>query len=149
MAVDVKLDDLYREVILDHYRDPRHHEPVKDPDVEELGYNPLCGDEITVQIKCDKKNCIYRIGVFGKGCSICMASGSILSELINGKPIKNATELVKTMKDLMHGRTVKDLEALGDLEALEGVKKFPVRIKCALLPWTTLESAVSKVKEKK
>ena len=141
---EIKLNDLYREVILDHYRNPRFRKPIANPDVEEFGVNPLCGDEITIQL-CFGSQCarnISNVAVTGRGCSICTASGSILAELINGKPIDSATRLISLLKDVMHGRAKAPLTDFGDLEALEGIKNFPIRIKCALLPWTTLEGAL-------
>lgn len=144
MAFEVKLNDLYREVILDHFRNPRCRVLIKNPQVEELGLNPLCGDEIKIQINFENKkdDSISDISVTGRGCSICMASGSILAELINKRSINVALKLISLIKDVMHGRAKVALSDFGDLEALEGVKDFPVRIKCALLPWTTLEEAL-------
>ena len=151
MVKEIPLDDLYREVILDHYRHPRCHSPVSNPDIQELGYNPLCGDEVTVQIRC-RRNCggqssIDQVGIFGRGCSICTASGSILGDLIKGQSFEKAESIIQVIKEVMHGKP-SSLEQFGDLAALEGVKNFPVRIKCALLPWMTLCEAMKKIKEK-
>lgn len=144
MDAEAKLNDLYREVILDHYRNPRCRKPISNPDIEELGVNPLCGDEIKVQLSLSGETSerISKIAVMGSGCSICMASGSILAKMVDGKTVNNASQLICMMKDVMHGKSHTPLSELGDVEALEGVKQFPVRIKCALLPWTTLEEAL-------
>jgi len=135
------LDDLYREVILDHYKNPRHHEEVSPHDVQQEGYNPLCGDQILIQLKIEDDR-IFRVGFSGKGCSISQASASILTEEIQGKLIEEAQKKIGLFKEMMHGKLdASTIESLGDIEALSGVQKFPVRIKCALLAWTTLEEA--------
>ncbi|MEK7791091.1 MAG: Fe-S cluster assembly sulfur transfer protein SufU [Deltaproteobacteria bacterium] len=135
------LDDLYREVILDHYKSPRHHEQVMPHDVQQEGFNPLCGDQIVIQLKFVGHQ-IERIGFSGKGCSISQASASILTEEVEGKSLEEVQKKIDLFKQMMHGKLdPATIESLGDLEALSGVQKFPVRIKCALLAWTTLEEA--------
>lgn len=139
------LDDLYREVILDHFKSPRNHGKLETHDVEQEGFNPLCGDQITLQLKFENGK-IKSVGHWGKGCSISQASASILTEEILGKTISEAEEEIKLFKDMMQGKDVKEKiekKETGDLEALSGVQKFPVRIKCALLSWTTLEEALN------
>lgn len=141
------LDDLYREVILDHYKNPRHHEQVVPHDVQQEGFNPLCGDLIVIQLKFGGLEpvspvLIEQIGFSGKGCSISQASASILTEEVQGKSLEEVQKKIDLFKQMMHGKLDPEtIESLGDLEALSGVQKFPVRIKCALLPWTTLEEA--------
>lgn len=135
------LDDLYREVILDHYKNPRHHEEISPHDVAQEGYNPLCGDQVLIQLKIED-NRIVGIGFKGKGCSISQASASILTEEVQGRSIEEAEQKIGLFKEMMRGKLdPSTIESLGDLEALSGVQKFPVRIKCALLAWTTLEEA--------
>lgn len=143
-----QLDDLYREVILDHFRSPRHTAPLTEADVTAEGFNPLCGDEIVLQLKLQGEK-IANISIHGRGCSISQASGSILTELLYGKTLTDGTQLITLIKEMMHGTPSQDIEQFGDLEALAGVKKFPVRIKCALLAWTTLEEGLKEHSRKK
>lgn len=138
----VPLDEIYRDVVLDHYRSPRGRAPVTSPDVKAEGTNPLCGDEVTLELKFDGDK-ISAVGVKGRGCSISVASGSMLAELLPGKTRAEAGRIIETFRALMHGRKPADGLELGDLDALEGVNKFPVRVKCALLAWTTLEEALA------
>jgi len=135
------IDDLYREVILDHHRNPRGCEPLVDPDVSAEGRNPSCGDEVTLQLKFEGDT-IARVGVLARGCAISTSSGSMLADLIEGRTIAQAREIADAFRDVMHGKTFPAEVDLGDLEALEGVQQFPVRIKCAVLPWVTLLDAV-------
>lgn len=136
-----QLDELYKEIILDHYREPKGRVPVEHIDFQAEGMNPLCGDEIKLSIQL-KNRVIEQVYVEGHGCSISVASGSILADSLKGKTIDEAKELSKYFKDIMQGKTNGKKVDIGDLEALEGVKRFPVRIKCALLPWTTFEEAL-------
>lgn len=150
----MSLNELYREVILDHYRSPRHHEHLDGPDGTAEGKNPLCGDEVTVEVKLDG-DAIIAIAAIGVGCSISQASASMMTEAVSGKDRREIGELVRKFKVMM---SIEDSEeeivdpdrpgaALGDLEALQGVRKFPVRIKCADLPWITLQQALAEVTE--
>ncbi len=140
-AEPVKLDELYREIILDHFRHPHHHEPVSNPDIAAKGLNPLCGDELSLQVKLDEKGAIARVGVQARGCSISTASSSMMTDVMEGKTVQEALGLVEAMKNMMKGE--KPSEELGDAESLAGVRKFPTRVKCALLAWTTLEEAMN------
>lgn len=135
------LDELYREVILDHFKNPRHHHKIEPHDVEQEGFNPLCGDHITIQLKVNNDK-VENVGCWGKGCSISQASSSILTEEIYGKTLAEVEHKVNTFKKMMRGEAPSHVDDIGDLEALSGVQKFPVRIKCALLSWTTLEEAL-------
>jgi nitrogen fixation NifU-like protein len=140
------IDALYREVILDHHRHPRNFGPLEKADAKVEGYNPLCGDrvELAVNLKDGKlKECRFQ----GEGCSICMASASMMTEELLGRPLKEVEEAIQGFRSLMKGEEC-PLAVEGDLESLVGVRNFPVRIKCALLPWTTLHEAVEKAKEK-
>jgi nitrogen fixation NifU-like protein len=145
----VSLNELYREVILDHYRAPRHHDHLDAPDATAEGKNPLCGDEVTVELELDG-DVIRNIGAIGVGCSISQASASMMTEAVVGKDREDVDEVIRKFKAMM---TIEESDeeivdpdrpgaVLGDLEALQGVRKFPVRIKCADLPWITLEQAL-------
>lgn len=133
------MEELYREVILDHFRHPHHHEPVSQPDFSVKGLNPLCGDELALQVKFNTQGYIEHVGVQARGCSISTASGSMMTDVVQGKSRDEAKKMVEAMKKMMAGE--EPAVELGDAEALAGVKKFPTRIKCALLAWTTLEEA--------
>lgn len=134
------LDELYREVILEHYKSPRNHGRLADPVVATRGHNPLCGDD--VEISMDLADGVVRdIRFQGKGCSISQASASMLTEAVKGKTTAQARHLIDTFKSMLHGDPVDEAD-LGDLEALQGVRRYPVRIKCALLAWTTLQEGL-------
>ncbi|MBN2112855.1 MAG: SUF system NifU family Fe-S cluster assembly protein [Acidimicrobiia bacterium] len=144
----MSLDDLYREVILDHYRHPRRRGALEHPDAHADGQNPLCGDEIAIDLAFDGDR-IADVRIRGRGCSISQASASMMAEAITGKTIADAKDLMhrfKAMMDIEPGEAGLDAArpgaALGDLEALQGVRRFPVRIKCADLPWATLAQAL-------
>ena len=159
------LEDLYREIILDHYRNPRNRgELASPPAVRAEGFNPLCGDEIAVTFEADG-GCLTDVKVAGSGCSISQSSASMMSAAVKGRSVDEARALVRAFKALMTihesrlGREggdgsgtdtpVPDPDvALGDLEALQGVVRFPVRIKCATLPWNTLTNALDEVEAK-
>jgi nitrogen fixation protein NifU and related proteins len=138
----VPLDEIYRDVVLDHYRSPRGKTEIESPDLRAEGQNPLCGDEVTLALKFNGDR-IEKVFVKGQGCSISVASGSMLAELLPGKTREEADRILAAFKALMHGRPLPSDLDMGDLDALEGVNKFPVRVKCALLAWTTLEDALS------
>ncbi|HEX4980085.1 MAG TPA: SUF system NifU family Fe-S cluster assembly protein [Ilumatobacteraceae bacterium] len=141
------LEDLYREIILDHYRTPRNRgELPTPPAVVAQGHNPLCGDEITVYLQVDD-NRVSDVKVAGQGCSISQSSASMMSQAIMGKSVPEVRALVRKFKSMMSieeasveddGEPASADVQLGDLEALQGVVKFPVRIKCATLAWNTL-----------
>jgi nitrogen fixation protein NifU and related proteins len=139
------LEDLYREIILDHYRTPRNRgELPAPPAVFAQGHNPLCGDEVTVFLQIDG-DVVGDVKVSGQGCSISQSSASMMSQAIKGRGIHEVRALVRRFKGMMsiedadpNGDGDAEPVALGDLEALQGVVKFPVRIKCATLAWNTL-----------
>jgi len=141
---DVELDALYRDTVLDHYRSPRGRHALDRIDATRAGYNPLCGDRLTVSLKLDGET-IAGVAVDGKGCAISMASGSMLSELLPGKTISEAHALGEAFRGIMHGRPAPADLDMGDLDALEGVRNFPVRVKCALLAWVTMDDALRRV----
>ncbi len=138
------LDELYREVILDHHRRPRGREPLPGPaDLRAEGKNPSCGDELLLELAC-ADGAIAGTHVDCRGCAIATASGSILSELVVGRSPEQARALAEAFREAMHspdGALPDELDP-GDLEVLTGVRKFPARVKCALLPWITLLSAL-------
>ena len=145
------LEDLYREIILDHYRNPRNRGELPPPAVRSEGFNPLCGDEVQVYLDVDDGT-VSDVRVSGQGCSISQSSASMMSQAVKGKSIDDARQLVRAFKAMMsiheHELDGDDDDTdgdgslsevkLGDLEALRGVVKFPVRIKCATLAWNTL-----------
>ncbi len=156
------LEDLYREIILDHYRSPRNRGELESPPAQRVeGFNPLCGDEIVVTLTVDD-GVVSDIKIAGSGCSISQSSASLMSAAVKGKPVPEVRDLIRTFKGMMsiHESTLPstgaggpdssdveieplepeaiDIDALGELAALQGVVKFPVRIKCATLSWNTL-----------
>ncbi|HJQ94949.1 MAG TPA: SUF system NifU family Fe-S cluster assembly protein [Acidimicrobiia bacterium] len=137
------LEDLYREVILDHYRSPRNRDPLPDPELTAEGVNPLCGDEVTIELDFDSEK-IAAISVRGHGCSISQSSGSMMSEAIKGLDRLQVTSLATRFQEMLTAEAENGEYGLGDLEALKGVRRYPVRIKCALLPWTTLIDGLPK-----
>jgi nitrogen fixation NifU-like protein len=143
------LEDLYREIILDHHRTPRNRGELPPPAAHAVGHNPLCGDEIDVYLQVEN-DIVKDVKVGGQGCSISQSSASMMSQAIKGKPLPEVRALVRRFKGMM---SIPDEEGnpiepdpnvkLGDLEALQGVVKYPVRIKCATLSWNTLLEALA------
>jgi len=146
------LEDLYREVILDHYRNPRNRSPLIRVDAAAEGVNPLCGDEISISLTVDGDT-VSGIAVGGHGCSISQSSASMMSEAVRGHTLAEIADTVRRFKQLMSIESTLELDpehpgaVLGDLEALQGVRQYPVRIKCADLAWTTLEDALAHLPE--
>ena len=145
------LEDLYREIILDHYRSPRNRGELPVPPARHAeGHNPLCGDEISVFLDVAERDgvaVVEDVKVTGQGCSISQSSASMMSQAVKGKSLAEVRALVRKFKGMMSIETdgdeqVGDDISLGDLEALQGVVKFPVRIKCATLAWNTLIEAL-------
>ena len=139
--VCLSLEELYKEVILDHYRTPRNKGRLDPHDVMLERNNPLCGDEIELFVKFEGET-LAGISFDGKGCSISQASASMMTEKVQDLSVKDATELAETIKAMMAGEAEGDPDVLGDLVSLKGVVKYPVRIKCALLGWNTLIEAI-------
>ncbi len=145
------LEDLYREIILDHHRTPRNRGELPPPAPHAVGHNPLCGDEIDVYLQVEDE-VIKDVKVGGQGCSISQSSASMMSQAIKGKKLPEVLALVRRFKGMM---SIPDADGnpiepdpdvkLGDLEALQGVVKYPVRIKCAILSWNTLLEALEQV----
>jgi nitrogen fixation NifU-like protein len=139
-----ELDDLYKEIILDHYRNPRHRGSLANPSASHEGLNPLCGDEVTVDIAV-KDGRVDDIAYRGSGCSISQSSASMMTEAVEGKSVDETRALIGHFTEMMRGSDEIDPEELGDLEAMAGVRKFPVRVKCATLAWHTLDEALDEV----
>ena len=137
----MSLEELYKEVILDHYRTPRNKGRLDPHDVALERNNPLCGDEIELFVNFEGDS-VADVKFDGKGCSISQASASMMTEKVKGLDVKDATELAESIKRLMAGEEDGDPKVLGDLVSLKGVVKYPVRIKCALLGWNTLLEAL-------
>jgi nitrogen fixation NifU-like protein len=151
------LEDLYREIILDHYRNPRNRGELPVPPAHaETGFNPLCGDEVTVYVQVEGDR-ITDVKLAGQGCSISQSSASMMSSAGKGRSVAEARATIRTFKAMMSvhehrldgddgpAEQSEPAVALGDLEALQGVVKFPVRIKCATLSWNTLIQALDSV----
>ena len=140
-----ELDELYQEVILDHYRNPRNPTRLNTPDIESEGFNPFCGDQVILQLAVDNNDRITQTSSQGQGCSISQASISIMTELLKGMTLNEADELRTHFRALMMGEdiTEESLLSMGDLASLKGVRKFPVRIKCALLAWAALQDGIN------
>ncbi len=138
---DVPLGGLYGDAILDHYRSPRHRAPVSDPDVQAEEYNPFCGDRVALALKLDTRGRVVQVGANAEGCSIIQAAASMVAGALQGKDLGQAAALSSLFYDVMKGRSLLPAQEqeLGDLKSLTVVRDYPVRIKCALLPWTALE----------
>ncbi len=133
----MQLDDLYRQVIMDHYQHPRNQGSIGGETLSIDLKNPTCGDEITLQMKVED-GIVTDVRFQGTGCSISMASASMMTEAIKGKPVEEALALSEEFRKMMKGEEF-DADRMGDIEALAGVCKFPARIKCATLAWHALE----------
>ncbi len=150
------LEDLYREIILDHYKNPRNSGQLDSPPAHRAeGYNPLCGDEVTVYVDSDGEK-LVDIKMSGQGCSISRSSASLMTVAVKGRSLAEAREAIRTFKNMMsiHEAAMgseteepapADLRTLGELAALQGVVKFPVRIKCATLAWNTLSQVLDEI----
>ena len=162
------LEDLYREIILDHYRSPRNRGELESPPAHRVeGFNPLCGDEVVVTMLVEEGR-VADIKFAGSGCSISQSSASLMSSAVKGKPLEEVRELIGTFKSMMsihqaslgsesadgedwddgsngNGNGLADVRKLGELAALQGVVKFPVRIKCATLSWNALAQGLDEL----
>ncbi|HJL91463.1 MAG: SUF system NifU family Fe-S cluster assembly protein [Acidimicrobiales bacterium] len=147
------LEDLYKEIILDHYKNPRNQGELSvPPAIMEEGFNPLCGDEVKVYVLTDG-DLIKDIRIDGQGCSISQASASMMAESVIDKTLEEAKNLIERFKEMMsvHESNMdseelsedNDENSLGDLQALKGVVKYPVRIKCATLGWNTFDQIIT------
>ena len=144
-------DALYGDVIMDHYRSPRHRARLSSADVEAEEFNPFCGDRANLQLRLAGQGGpaapISEVSAHAEGCSIIQASASLLADSLHGRTVDEAADLSQLFRDLMQGKPLPAvaLEALGDLGALEVVRQYPVRVKCALLPWVALEEGLRKL----
>ena len=138
----MSLDDLYKEVILDHYKNPRNKRPLPEADLSCTRNNPLCGDEITVFAHLENGQ-VAKVAFQGQGCSISQASASMMTEAVAGKPVDQAQALAEDFRGMMAGEVGPDEDEFGDLVALKGVVKYPIRIKCAVLAWDVLQEVLS------
>jgi nitrogen fixation protein NifU and related proteins len=135
------LDDLYKEVILDHYKSPRNKRGLPDATASLRRDNPLCGDEITIHARLEDGK-VAEVTFEGQGCSISQASASMLTETVAGKAVDDAAGLTREFRGMMEGSVDPDEDSFGDLIALKGVVKYPVRIKCAVLAWDVLQDVL-------
>jgi len=141
------LADLYRDVIVDHNRKPRNFRPMPDADCHAEGFNPLCGDRLTIYVKLDD-GVISDVSFQGSGCAISVASASLLTESVKGRSVADAEQLFGTMHAMLTRDDADvDVASLGKLGALSGVRAFPARVKCASLCWHTLDAALHRKTE--
>jgi len=134
--------ELYQEVILDHHKHPRNFGRLEGANRHAEGFNPLCGDRITVYAVVEGDT-IRQIAFEGSGCAICMASASVMTDYLAGKSVAEAEEIFGHFHDVVATEAPIDIAALGKLAVFSGVREFPVRVKCAILPWHALRAALS------
>ena len=140
------LDDIYKEVILDHYKNPRNKHALETAELSCTRNNPLCGDEITVFAHVEDGR-IAELAFQGAGCSISQSSASMMTEAAAGDSVDEALDLAGAFRGMMAGEVEPDEDRFGDLVALKGVVKYPIRIKCAVLAWDVLQEALQGVGE--
>jgi nitrogen fixation NifU-like protein len=137
------MSELYSEILLDHYHLPRNKGELEDETLSVEGANPLCGDEITLHLRFDGE-VLTDVSFTGKGCAISMASTSMLTEVLTGKTITEIEKWIEDFKEFIRKGEEPEGSDLGDITALAGIAKLPVRVKCATLPWTTMKEAVDR-----
>ena len=140
--MSTELEELYQEVILDHSRRPRNFGVLEKPDVLVHGDNPACGDEIHLGVVFGADGNLQEIKFSGQGCAISQASASMMTMKLKGKSRAEAAEMADTFTKLVTGEATEPAKKLGDLQLLQGVRKFPQRVKCAMLPWRAVEQAL-------
>ena len=142
--MDNALRELYQEVILDHSRHPRHYGPMADASHMAEGYNPLCGDKVTVYLKLDADGRVADIGFEGKGCAISQASASMMVDMLKGRTAEEAQKLMQGFLHLVKGEDASGLseDDRETLDVMGGISEFPMRVKCATLAWHTYKNAV-------
>ncbi|MBA47042.1 MAG: SUF system NifU family Fe-S cluster assembly protein [Dehalococcoidia bacterium] len=147
--VNDELNEMYEEIVMDHYHNPRNTELLETPDFEIEKNNPFCGDEIKIQLSIKDESKVT-VSVTGRGCAISQASGSLLAEKINNIDSNDLQNTVDLFRKLIKSEelTENELDILGDISALSGVRKFPVRIKCAMLSWVALEDIIKQSQPK-
>jgi nitrogen fixation protein NifU and related proteins len=136
------LEEIYKEVILDHYKNPRNKREMADAPLTCSKNNPLCGDEITVYANAQDGK-LLEVSFVGQGCSISQASASMMTESVAGKAIEDVERLAGDVRSMLAGDLEPDEDAFGELVALKGVVKYPVRVKCAVLAWDVLQEALA------
>jgi len=146
---EVKLTDLYQEVILDHNRKPRNYGKLANANASSHGINPLCGDDYYLYLEVDESGQIQKVALEGSGCAISKSSASLMTTAIEGKDVKEAKVLKECFVQMLTNEKVSDeaREKVGRLKFFEGVRQFPVRVKCATLIWHALEDALKGQKE--
>lgn len=141
------MDDLYREIIVEHSQRPHNKRELPEATAHARGYNPVCGDDVTVYVRLDAASeRIDDVSFTGRSCAICQASASMLTDAVAGQPVVAAQDLAGQVRAFMQGKGQADgvdEEALGDIVALGGVRKLPLRVKCATLSWNALEAALA------
>lgn len=137
------LDELYQQVILDHSKRPRNYGEIAEGAVKVEGYNPSCGDEIQLWLKRDAHGAVGEVKFTGQGCAISRASASLMTAKVKGKSEADARALIQSFHDIVSGAKEGDPIALGDLTLFQGVRRFPQRVKCAMLAWRALEQALA------
>jgi nitrogen fixation NifU-like protein len=142
-----ELNDLYQEVILDHSRHPHNYHAMADATRKAEGYNPLCGDQVTVYLKLNGDR-IEDVSFEGSGCAISKSSASIMTDIVKGKSKNEAAALFEKFRDMVTGDAKAPVDSLDKLSIFAGVSEFPTRVKCAVLGWHTLRSALENKKEK-
>jgi nitrogen fixation protein NifU and related proteins len=138
----VALDEIYKEVILDHYKNPRNKREMPDAELTCSKNNPLCGDEITVFVHAEDGK-VLDVSFVGQGCSISQSSASMMTESVSGKTVEEVEELSTSVRGMLSGVVEPDEDAFGELVALKGVVKYPIRVKCAVLAWDVLQEALA------
>jgi nitrogen fixation NifU-like protein len=138
----VALDEIYKEVILDHYKNPRNKREMPDAELTCSKNNPLCGDEITVFVHAEDGK-VLDVSFIGQGCSISQSSASMMTESVGGKTVEEVDQLSASVRGMLSGEIEPDEDAFGELVALKGVVKYPIRVKCAVLAWDVLQEALS------
>lgn len=141
--MSANLRELYQEIIIDHNRNPRHHYAMADATTQANGFNPLCGDKLTVYLKL-KEDKIDEVSFLGSGCAISQASASLMTDALKGKTIAEAHELFHHFHHMLTQNEEGQLRVMDKLMVLAGVKAYPARVKCATLAWHTLEAALNK-----
>jgi len=138
-------EDLYKDVILQHSQNPSHRGPIADANIREAGVNRSCGDELELELFV-RDGRIEKVGILGHGCSIHTASGSLMADAVEGKTTADAARIIAEFKGMLLENKETHFDAdLEELEALKGVKRYPIRVKCATLSWNTLEQALKKI----
>lgn len=144
MALD-DLNDLFQEIILDHYKNPRNKGQLDKPDLRAEGDNPFCGDAVQIDVALDNNNYVTNVTFSGTGCSISQAAASILSEIIKEKNLTEVSHIISLFRKMLHGETLQqaEMDTIGELRSLHGVTNFPIRIKCALLGPVILADSIN------